>query len=336
MIKEFKGQYRFLSNFYPLEYPIRFNGFEFWTSEHLYVALKVTQDAGLQQIIASFETPGKAKKYGRNLNIRHDWEEIKFRCMRFALTQKFATNHELETAREIQSFILPQEMPRQQSLEIAARYVPMAAVAGDFYDFIVIDEKRLGILVADVSGHGVPASLIASMVKIAFVSQTSHASDPARVLAGVNRILCGKLESDFVTAGYLYIDTGQQTASYAGAGHPPLLLWRQAEQKIFEFRTKGLVLGQFDQAQHEAVALSYDRGDRFFLYSDGIVEASNMADELFGWERFKACIVANSGLPANKFADKLIEDLTHWSAKGSTATLDDDLTLVVVDVAGGA
>ena len=95
MIKEFKGQYRFLSNFYPLEYPIRFNGFEFWTSEHLYVALKVTQDAGLQQIIASFETPGKAKKYGRNLNIRHDWEEIKFRCMRFALTQKFATNHEL-------------------------------------------------------------------------------------------------------------------------------------------------------------------------------------------------------------------------------------------------
>lgn len=248
----------------------------------------------------------------------------------------FALNHELETARQIQSFILPQEMVKIQGLEITARYVPMATVAGDLYDFIIIDDKRLGILVADVSGHGVPASLIASMVKIAFVSQTPHASDPARVLAGVNRILCGKLESDFVTAGYLYIDTGQQTASYVGAGHPPLLLWRRSEQKIFEFRTKGIILGQFEEARYETVVLNYDRGDRFFLYTDGIVEASNMAGDFFGWDRFKEYIVSNSGLPANIFSDKLIEDLTRWSAKGSTATLDDDLTLVVVDVASAA
>ena len=248
----------------------------------------------------------------------------------------FAITHELETARQIQSFILPQEMPLQQSLEITARYVPMATMAGDFYDFIRIDEKRLGILVADVSGHGVPASLIASMVKIAFVSQTPHASDPARVLTGVNRILCGKFESDFVTAGYLYIDTGQQTASYAAAGHPPLLLWRQAEQKISEFRTKGIILGQFEGAHYEAVALSYDRGDRFFLYTDGIVEATNMAGEIFGWERLKSSIATGSGHPSNKFVDKLIEDIYNWSAKGSSTTLDDDLTLVVVDAASAA
>jgi serine phosphatase RsbU (regulator of sigma subunit) len=156
-------------------------------------------------------------------------------------------------------------MPRQQSLEIAARYVPMAAVAGDFY-----------------------------------------------------------------------IDTGQPTALYAGAGHPPLLIWRPAEQKIFEFRTRGVVLGQFDEAQYEAMTLNYDRGDRFFLYTDGIVEASNMSDELFGWERFKACIMSNSKLPSDKLVDKLIEDLNNWSAKGSSTTLDDDLTLVVVDVACSA
>ena len=249
----------------------------------------------------------------------------------------FAITHELETARQIQSFILPQEMPRQQSLEIAARYIPMATMAGDFYDFIIIDEKRLGILVADVSGHGVPASLIASMVKIAFASQAPHASEPARVLTGVNRILCGKLESDFVTAGYLYIDTGQQSASYAAAGHPPLLLWRQAEQKISEFRTKGIILGQFEGAHYEAVALlSYDRGDRFILYTDGIVEATNMAGEIFGWERFKSSIAAGSGLPSNKFIDKLIGNLNAWSAKGASTTLDDDLTVVVVDIASSS
>ena len=94
----------------------------------------------------------------------------------------------------------------------------------------------MGILVADVSGHGVPASLISAMVKIAFVSQLPHASDPARVLTGINQILCGKLENDFVTAGYFFIDTKKLSVTYAGAGHPPLLLWRGAEQKIYEFK----------------------------------------------------------------------------------------------------
>ncbi|MBE9545653.1 MAG: SpoIIE family protein phosphatase, partial [Proteobacteria bacterium] len=131
-------------------------------------------------------------------------------CLGYLVAVRFFQNekdlitieHELETARQIQSFILPREMAQIKGLEIAARYVPMATMAGDFYDFLVIDDNRIGILVADVSGHGVPASLIASMVKIAFVSQMPLAADPARVLAGVNHILCGKLDSDFVTAGY--------------------------------------------------------------------------------------------------------------------------------------
>jgi len=79
--------------------------------------------------------------------------------------------------------------------------------------------------------------------------------------------------------------------------------------------------------------LSYDRGDRFILYTDGIVEATNMAGEIFGWERFKSSIVTNSELPSNKLVDKLIGNLNAWSAKGASTTLDDDLTLVVVDIA---
>jgi sigma-B regulation protein RsbU (phosphoserine phosphatase) len=95
----------------------------------------------------------------------------------------------------------------------------MASVAGDFYDLIKVDQTGLGILVADVSGHGVPAALISSMVKIALSSQRPHAHNPAQVLDGINQILCGNMESDFVTAGYLYIDTAKQIATYAGAGH---------------------------------------------------------------------------------------------------------------------
>src|SRR5882757_2742405 len=139
--------------------------------------------------------------------------------------QLFTIQKELETARQIQLSILLSEIPKIESLDIAARYVPMTAVAGDFYDFIVVDEKRIGILAADVSGHGMPAALIASMLKIALSSQVGHADDPAQVLLGLNQALCGKFEHHFVTAAYIFVDMQKLTLSYAGAGHPPLLLW---------------------------------------------------------------------------------------------------------------
>ena len=113
-----------------------------------------------------------------------------------------AINKELEIARRIQSSTLPQCVPTLAGLEIAALR-PMSAVAGDFYDFLSIDEKRVGVLIADVTGHGVPAALIASMLKIAFTSQADHAREPVRVLTGLNRSLCDKFDAHFVTAAYL-------------------------------------------------------------------------------------------------------------------------------------
>src|SRR3984885_11132098 len=120
--------------------------------------------------------------------------------------QLLSIQKELETARQIQLSILPSVIPKIEGLDIAARYVPMTSVAGDFYDFIVVDEKHLGILVADVSGHGMPAALIASMLKIALSAQGAHAADPAQVLAGLNQTLCGKFQYQYVTAAYLFVD----------------------------------------------------------------------------------------------------------------------------------
>ena len=219
-------------------------------------------------------------------------------CLGYIAVRRFFENekelatiaHELDTARQIQSFILPQRSIEIKGLELAARYVPMTSVAGDFYDFAIIDEKRVGILVADVSGHGVPASLIASMVKIAFASQLPHASNPARVLTGINQVLCGKLESDFVTAGYLFIDTEKQMTLYADAGHPPLMVWRMAKQEILEYREKGIVLGQFEEADYVNIHLDLLSGDRLFLYTDGIIETMSSNGIRFGWDRFKAHI----------------------------------------------
>jgi sigma-B regulation protein RsbU (phosphoserine phosphatase) len=144
-----------------------------------------------------------------------------------------AVENELAIARDIQLSILPSGTPRIQHLGMSAAYRPMAAVAGDFYDFVTADQNRVGILVADVAGHGVPAALIASMIKVAMQSVVSCAHDPGAVLRELNRVLCGELRGRLVSAAYLWIDTQSRSVSYSAAGHPPLLRWaRGALQRI--------------------------------------------------------------------------------------------------------
>src|SRR5437763_3250385 len=138
-------------------------------------------------------------------------------------------------------------------LDIAARYLPMSAVAGDFYDFLFIDEKRIGILIADVTGHGIPAALIASMLKVAFAAQAHHANDPACVLAGLNRALCGKFEEHFVTAAYLFIDLENCLLRYSAAGHPPLMLASRTSGAVREIEQNGLMLGLFPEATYSSL-----------------------------------------------------------------------------------
>src|ERR1700751_3804376 len=192
-------------------------------------------------------------------------------------------NNELEMAREIQLSILPQEIPRTRGLEISPRYTPMSSVAGDFYDFIVVDDKYVGILVADVSGHGLPAALIASMLQVALAAQSQHAFDPSLVLAGLNRSLCGKLKNHYVTAIYLFIDMEKKFIRYAGAGHPPLLLWRSSTGSASEVLKNGLLLGLFPEETYAVAEVRVEPGDKAVLYTDRILEARSPSARNLGW-----------------------------------------------------
>src|SRR5271169_1240086 len=196
--------------------------------------------------------------------------------------QLLSINSELEMAREIQLSILPHEIPKISGLEIVARYVPMTSVAGDFYDFIVVDEKHIGILIADVSGHGLPAALIASMLKFALAAQAPHAFDATRVLAGLNQSLCGKFQRHFVTAAYMFVDMEQNFISYAGAGHPPLLLWRTATGSTSEVLENGLPLGLILGGTYAAVELPVEPGDKAVLCTDGVLETRRPSEQEFG------------------------------------------------------
>ena len=248
--------------------------------------------------------------------------------------QLLAIQKELETARQIQLSILPAEIPKIEGLDIAARYVPMSSVAGDFYDFIIVDEKHLGILVADVSGHGMPAALIASMLKIALAAQVAHAADPVEVLLGLNQALCGKFQHHYVTAAYLFVDMLKRTLTYAGAGHPPLLLWGESSGGVRDVEENGLFLGKFPQATYSSVELPLRAGDWGLLYTDGIPEATNRSEIEFGTNRFKQFLETEQATSADHFADRLLEELSGWTARGAGEDLDDDITMVAIRVKG--
>src|SRR5271167_1927459 len=209
-----------------------------------------------------------------------------------------AINVELEMARQIQLSILPSQTPKIPGLEIVSRYIPMTSVAGDFYDFIVVDDQHIGILIADVSGHGLPAALIASMLQVALTAQARHASEPGKVLAGLNQALCGKFQHNFVTAAYVYLDLEKKIMKYGGAGHPPLLLWRKSTGAASEVLENGLVMGQFEEATYDSLEVPIEAGDRFSLYTDGILETCNPAQEEFGTARFMKFMEANNKLAA--------------------------------------
>jgi phosphoserine phosphatase RsbU/P len=242
-----------------------------------------------------------------------------------------AINSELEMARQIQLSILPSETPRLQGLDIEARYLPMSSVAGDFYDFLVIDEKHLGILIADVSGHGLPSALIASMLQTAFAAQAPYASDPGRVLSELNRAFCGKFRSHYVTAAYLFLDIDKRTVNYAGAAHTPVLLWQSKTGRASECIENGLMLGPFQDAKYSAITFPLEEGDKIVLMTDGIIEVMDSSNKEFGMERLRQILESQHSLPASCFVDAVLDALSGWSEEAIGPGQSDDITLLAID-----
>ena len=240
-------------------------------------------------------------------------------------------NSELEMARQIQSAILPRDIPDLSGLEIAARYLPMGSVAGDFYDFVVVDDKHVGILIADVSGHGLPSALIASMVESALTWQRPHASEPSRVLSGLNRAIYGKFEGHFVTAAYLFADMEKGTVTYAGAGHPPLLMWQPKLGRVIDLVENGLVLGLIENPDYSSVCFSPQQGDRIVMFTDGIVEATNSFGSEFGLARLRQILESKHDLPSGRFVDAVLYGLSSWSEHAIGSGQSDDITLLGID-----
>lgn len=231
---------------------------------------------------------------------------------------------ELDLARRIQLSILPEKFPDSTPFDVAARYVPMTSVAGDLYDFLLAGDRQAGLLIADVSGHGVPAALIASMVKMAATSQRAHAAHPAELLAGMNAALCGNTQGQFVTAAYVYLDGQARELRYAAAGHPSMLLMRGGQ--VLEVAENGLLLAATGDATYTQRTLTLERGDRMLLYTDGLLEAKNADGRLFGEESLAQALRRTAGLAPADAVHRIIAEVQQWAS-----SQEDDLTALVCD-----
>ncbi|MBN2158363.1 MAG: SpoIIE family protein phosphatase [Spirochaetes bacterium] len=237
--------------------------------------------------------------------------------------------NELRIAREIQQAIIPKHYPLMSGLDIQGEYIPMEAVGGDFFDFHLFDGKRIGIVIADVSGHGIPAAIVAAMVKVAFSLSLGDAHRPDRVLETIQQTLIDKLGNNFLTAGYVYIDVEAGTISSSRAGHLPVLVFRKSEKKFYELYPAGGMISRLGENLFETTDMKLAEGDRIILFTDGIVEITDRSDVMFETERLMKFIERNSERTAKELCRTLVKELTIWAGKD---TFNDDLTLLIIDI----
>lgn len=235
---------------------------------------------------------------------------------------------ELILARDIQSQLLPQNLPDIPNLSIASMYIPLDEVGGDFYD-MYWEGDFLFIFMCDVSGHGVPACLIASMVKMALQSEISEKKneDVNHILEGINKSLVNIIGNNFVTASLskLNLPTGDITS--ATAGHPPIYHIQQG--KTLEIQSRGKPLGLFQNFETGTHITQLQKQDTLFFYTDGIVESVNPQGEFYGEERLTEFLESHSNLEADELIDSLSQELTGFRGN---AKFDDDITGLAIKI----
>jgi phosphoserine phosphatase RsbU/P len=236
--------------------------------------------------------------------------------------------NELAIAREIQASILPDDNPKMKNLRVATAYHPMTDVAGDFYEFVPVDQNCIGFLVADVTGHGIPAALIAAMIKVAMQSVVHCAHDPGEVLRGLNAVLSAQLGPQLVSAAYLWLDTKNRIALYSAAGHPPLLHCREGE--FHRIESNGLLLGVFPDSDYPLCHIPILPGDRFLLYTDGVIEPENAHGDSFGEFKFEQVVRNNQSRPPSELLDQLLSEIRQWQPAAMAQR--DDITVIAIEI----
>jgi sigma-B regulation protein RsbU (phosphoserine phosphatase) len=246
--------------------------------------------------------------------------------------EKKRLDHDLEIARDIQRVLLPAEPPSVNGFEISGINVPARQVSGDYFDYIKVDEERLGVAIADVSGKGVPASLIMAICRSVLRSQAAQNPSPADVLKKVNRQLYPDIKEDmFISMAYLILDHVHNGVTLARAGHDAPLLYKRSSQSVTPVKPPGMVVGidsgnVFDRITGD-FPIRLERDDCLVLYTDGVTEALDADGNEFGVERTMQSVRASAGHGAQAIITRLIDDLRNFVGSHPQ---NDDITLIAI------
>jgi serine phosphatase RsbU (regulator of sigma subunit) len=240
-----------------------------------------------------------------------------------------STEQELRVARSIQRASLPEEVPQLEGWQISPFYRPAREVGGDFYDFHFLSEGRVGLVVGDATGKGVPAALVMSTAcgMLQLAAQELDSSSPGEVLSRVNETLFTRIPANmFVTCFYCILDPESASLSYANAGHDLPYVLRGSGGECEELRARGMPLGLMPGMSYEEKETILNSGEAALLYSDGLVEAHNPKGEMFGFPRLRA-LIAEHG-EKRSLGDSLLEELYYFVGDGWEQ--EDDITLLTL------
>jgi len=256
----------------------------------------------------------------------------RFNLMRAENQKLQLLSKEIEIARAIYRSILPAGIPAVRGMRIEALALPMDLIGGDFYEMYSGREGTLGLFLADVSGHGVPASMGAAMLKVAFAGNLHLAESPAELMKGIERTMTGRMGDQFFTATYTFIDTGKKILRHANAGHFSTLYLGKNAAEITALRPSGRAIGPFLNESFEMDELSIGTGDRVVFYTDGVIECRDPDGNVFGEKRFAGMLIDLRDRRPADVKDEVLAALYRWIAPETR--LDDDCTLIIVDITG--
>jgi sigma-B regulation protein RsbU (phosphoserine phosphatase) len=246
--------------------------------------------------------------------------------------EKKRLDHDLEIARDIQRILLPSEAPVVEGFEISGLNIPARHVSGDYFDYVKVDEERLGVAIADVSGKGVPASIIMAICRSVLRSQATGNPSPADVLQKVNRQLYPDIKEDmFISMAYVILDHAHNAVTLCRAGHDAPLHYQHGTQTVTPIKPPGMVVGidsgsVFDRITSDFV-LTLERNDCLLLYTDGVTEALDANGDEFGFERMVQCVHASAASGAPAMITRIIDELRSFVG---TQPQNDDITLIAI------
>ena len=246
--------------------------------------------------------------------------------------EKKRLDHDLEIARDIQRILLPSEAPAINGFQISGINVPARQVSGDYFDYIHVDQERLGVAIADVSGKGVPASLIMAICRSVLRAEAARNPSPADVLRKVNRQLYPDIKEDmFISMAYLVLDHQHDGVTLARAGHDAPLWYQRQSQTVTPVKSPGMVVGIDSGSVFDRLTVDFsiplERNDCLVLYTDGVTETLNAEGDEYGVDRMMQSVRASANDGAQAIVKRIIEDVREFTG---SVPQNDDITVIAI------